>query len=55
MASKSKTQSAIDYMAKNPKATPYEAAKVVGLSSSVLYRAMKARSRKKCSMCGHYL
>ena len=55
MATKSKTQSALDYLAKNPKATPYQAAKIIGVATSVIYRAIKARSRKRCPECGHFL
>ena len=50
---KSKVQLALDYMAKNPKASPCAAAKAVNLSPSVLYRAISRRSTAKCPMCGH--
>lgn len=55
MKEKSKTEAALSYMARNPKATVYEAAKVIGVSNSVLYRAVAARNRPRCKCCGQYL
>ena len=54
MTVKTKTQQAIDYLTANPKATPYEAAKAIGLATSVLYRALNARNRERCPTCGRY-
>lgn len=52
---KSKTQQALDYLEKHPKATVYEAAKMIDISASVIYRAKAARNRPRCPSCGHYL
>ena len=55
MSAKSKTQSALDLLAKNPKMTPYAAAKATGLSLSVMYRAVARRDRPRCKTCNHLL
>ena len=52
---KSKTQKALDYMEANPTATVYEAAKMIDISASVIYRAKAARNRPRCAHCGQYL
>ena len=52
---KSKTQQALDYLEKHPKATVYEAAKMIDISASVIYRARAARNRPRCVHCGQYL
>lgn len=51
----SKTQTALDLLAKNPKMSPCAAAKSVKLSPSVLYRALNRQAEKeknRCPMCG---
>ena len=51
----SKTQSALDYLASHPQATPCTAARAVKLAPSVLYRAIERRDQKKkdcCPLCG---
>ena len=55
MSEKSKTQQALDYLAAHPKATVYEAAKMIDVSASVIYRAKAARNRPRCAHCGQYL
>ena len=55
MSEKSKTQKALDYMEANPTATVYEAAKMIDISASVIYRARAARNRPRCPSCGQYL
>ena len=55
MKAKSRTEAALAYLSRNPKATVYEAAKVIGISNSVLYRAVAARSRPRCKCCGQLL
>ena len=51
----SKTQSALDLLAKNPKMTPCAAARAQKLSPSVLYRALAARNKARCPTCGHVI
>ena len=55
MTEKSKTQQALDYLEKHPKSTVYEAAKMIDISASVIYRARAARNRPRCPSCGQYL
>lgn len=55
MSEKSKTQQALDYLEKHPKSTVYEAAKMIDISASVIYRARAARNRPRCPTCGQYL
>ena len=55
MSEKSKTQQALDYLEKHPNATVYEAAKMIDISASVIYRAKAARNRPRCAHCGQYL
>ncbi len=55
MSEKSKTQQALDYLEKHPKATVYEAAKMIDISASVIYRARAARNRPRCPSCGQHL
>lgn len=51
----SKTKAALAFLARNPKATAYEAAKAIGISNSVVYRAIAARDRPRCKTCGQLL
>lgn len=55
MSEKSKTQQALDYLDKHPKSTVYEAAKMIDISASVIYRARAARNRPRCPSCGQHL
>ena len=55
MNEKSKTQRALDYLLSHPNATVYEAAKMIDISASVIYRAKAARNRPRCAHCGQYL
>ena len=55
MTEKSKTQQALNYLEKHPKSTVYEAAKMIDISASVIYRARAARNRPRCPSCGQYL
>lgn len=53
-----KTEQALALMRENPSMTAYAAAKAVGMSQSVLTRAIKARNdktKKRCPVCGHVL
>ena len=52
---KSRTDIALDYMAKHPEATPYAAAKFAGIEPSVIYRAIQARNRPRCPHCGQMM
>lgn len=49
---KTRTDIAMEFMAANPKATPYAAAKHAGIEPSVIYRALAARARPRCECCG---
>jgi len=49
---KSRTDIALEFMANNPKASAYEAAKFAGIAHSVIYRAIAARNRPRCPHCG---
>ena len=51
----SKTEKALEYLAKHPKATVYEAAKEIGVCASVVYRAVAKQNRPRCPSCGHLI
>lgn len=48
----SKTAEAIKYLRDHPGCSPYRAAQMVGITYSVLYRALKREPQQVCPCCG---
>lgn len=48
----SKTKDAIKFLREHPGCTPYRASQLVGITPSVLYRALKKVPVARCPTCG---
>ncbi|QGH72729.1 MAG: AsnC-type helix-turn-helix domain protein [Podoviridae sp. ctQNx1] len=48
----SKTKDAIKYLNEHPGCSPYRAAQLIGLTPSVLYRAINKKPQEVCPCCG---